>query len=302
MLDASAAGMRSIEHLGPAPGVLMACSREGEALRRPQSGPPAKVMAVVSRIPYIDEIAGYLLGDVVVNPMTSRSDDEIDRIARLLAGYDEPLCREAARQFVATDTWQVPTLIRSRTTRLGFSKEFQQNPNLRDVAPSELARWKKTSAKYDASLSAQDKEILRASEDLQFKIVKLMDEEGVRMLTGSDSVGGAWLVPGFSLHEEFDLLAKAGLSPLKILQMATLNAAAFLGKRSTMGSTESGKVADLVLLDAEPTASDHCPCSSKLSVSFCRSAHATKAIAIGMETAARTVPVTCMPAAKRCVP
>jgi imidazolonepropionase-like amidohydrolase len=59
-------------------------------------------------------------------------------------------------------------------------------------------------------------------------------------------------VAGFSLHQEFALLAQAGFSPLKILQMTTLNPAKFYGREATMGSVELGKDADLVLLDANP--------------------------------------------------
>ena len=72
------------------------------------------------------------------------------------------------------------------------------------------------------------------------------------MLAGSDESGG-WEVPGFSLHVEFDELAKVGLSPLRILQMTTCDAAEFLGRTGTMGSVGPGKGADLVLLDADPT-------------------------------------------------
>ena len=71
------------------------------------------------------------------------------------------------------------------------------------------------------------------------------------MMTGSD-FGGGWVVPGVSLHQEFDLLEKAGLTPLRILQMTTWNGAEFLKRESTMGTVEEGKDANLVLLDANP--------------------------------------------------
>jgi len=71
------------------------------------------------------------------------------------------------------------------------------------------------------------------------------------MMTGTDSAGGA-IVPGFSLHQEFALLAQDGFTPLKVLQMTTLNPARFYGREATMGSVEVGKDADLVLLDADP--------------------------------------------------
>jgi imidazolonepropionase-like amidohydrolase len=56
------------------------------------------------------------------------------------------------------------------------------------------------------------------------------------------------------LHQEFDLLAQAGLTPLEILQMTTRNGAAFL-ERPDFGRIAEGADADLVLLDANPLAS-----------------------------------------------
>jgi imidazolonepropionase-like amidohydrolase len=60
------------------------------------------------------------------------------------------------------------------------------------------------------------------------------------------------VIPGFSLHQEFDALESAGVSPLHVLQMTTSNPAEFLGKTSQMGAVEAGKNADIVLLGANP--------------------------------------------------
>ena len=56
----------------------------------------------------------------------------------------------------------------------------------------------------------------------------------VSMLAGSDSTGAGWEVPGIALHQEFEELEKARLSPLRVLQMTTLSAADFLGKTSSL--------------------------------------------------------------------
>jgi imidazolonepropionase-like amidohydrolase len=61
-----------------------------------------------------------------------------------------------------------------------------------------------------------------------------------------------WVVAGSSLHREFDELAGAGLTPLKVLQSTTRDAATFLGDDGR-GEVAVGKVADLVLLDGDPT-------------------------------------------------
>ena len=72
-------------------------------------------------------------------------------------------------------------------------------------------------------------------------------------MAGSDAGRvSVWTIPGFGLHEEFHELAGAGLSPLEILQMTTLNVAEFLNRQSSMGTVDEGKNADLVLLDGNP--------------------------------------------------
>ncbi len=69
------------------------------------------------------------------------------------------------------------------------------------------------------------------------------------MMTGTD---GSYHAPGLSMGQEFQELARAGLSPLKILQMAMRDRARFLRRTETMGSVAVGKNADLVLLSANP--------------------------------------------------
>ncbi len=75
-------------------------------------------------------------------------------------------------------------------------------------------------------------------------MTKLFSDAGVGMLAGDDAPG-IWIVPGFGLHQEFDLLAEAGLSPLKVLQSTTINGAVFLNRQATAGTVEQGKMRTL---------------------------------------------------------
>ena len=76
---------------------------------------------------------------------------------------------------------------------------------------------------------------------------------GVTLLAGTDIAADR--VPGFSLHRELDALAGAGLTPLQVLQAATLNPARVMQRTQDYGTVEPGKVADMVLLDGDPTRS-----------------------------------------------
>ena len=58
--------------------------------------------------------------------------------------------------------------------------------------------------------------------------------------------------PGFSVHDELALLVEAGLTPMEALQSATRNPARYFDRLADLGTVESGKIADLVLLDADP--------------------------------------------------
>lgn len=82
------------------------------------------------------------------------------------------------------------------------------------------------------------------------EVVRIAHESGVTMMAGTDLAAAR--LPGFHLHEELALLAQAGLSPTEALRAATLTPAKWLGQERDFGSVEEGKVADLVLLDANP--------------------------------------------------
>jgi len=71
-------------------------------------------------------------------------------------------------------------------------------------------------------------------------------------MAGTDAAPGVYIMPGFSLHDELANLVEAGFTPMEALQAATSNPAKFLGIESSLGSIEPGKIADLVLLRADP--------------------------------------------------
>lgn len=63
--------------------------------------------------------------------------------------------------------------------------------------------------------------------------------------------------PGRCLHDELALLVEAGFTPTEVLRAATLNPASFLGLSDSLGTIEVGKIADLVLLEADPIQDIH---------------------------------------------
>jgi len=99
----------------------------------------------------------------------------------------------------------------------------------------------------------QRKERIRAA----YRFIKAMSDAGVRVVTGSDT--GAELSPvpfGAATHREIEMLVEAGLTPFAAIKAATLDAARMLTRSANpnYGSVRAGKVADLVILDLDPTA------------------------------------------------
>ncbi|MEP2670148.1 MAG: amidohydrolase family protein [Cyclobacteriaceae bacterium] len=92
---------------------------------------------------------------------------------------------------------------------------------------------------------------LKAIIEPQVADIKILVENGVNMVMGTDT-GNNFIFPGYSLHEEMQLMELGGLAPLDIIKMASFNAAKMLKVLDSQGSLEAGKVADMVLLDKNP--------------------------------------------------
>jgi imidazolonepropionase-like amidohydrolase len=89
--------------------------------------------------------------------------------------------------------------------------------------------------------------------DALLRVAGAMHRAGVPLLAGSDAPNPG-VVPGIALHQELELLVRAGLTTMEALQTATRNPARYLGMADSLGTVEAGKLADLVLLDADPLA------------------------------------------------
>ncbi len=246
--DAIAHGMVSIEHLGPGLALFLNCSRDEAAIRAMIANAPAPTHTydVNAEAPQVKR--------ALVNPLLVTPPQGYMLMRRVLASYDEAKCRAFARDVAASGTWQVPTLARLEAMELGNGSQFRNDPNLRYVPAVSRTLWADAGTDFEARLTQDQKAVLADLWAAQLRMTKLFDDAGVKMLAGTD-FGGGWLVPGFSLHHEFDLLARAGVAPLRVLQMTTLDPAIFLHREATMGVVEPGHDADLVLLDADPTAS-----------------------------------------------
>uniref|UniRef100_UPI003F495692 amidohydrolase family protein n=1 Tax=Cupriavidus yeoncheonensis TaxID=1462994 RepID=UPI003F495692 len=234
--ELSAQGWRAIEHLGGTFGMMLDCSNDEAALR-------AAILTV--RPPPLG------LGGVT-NARVFDANTYEPYFRSVQSTYDDGKCRALARTFVQNGTWHVPTLIRIRTMSFGADPAYRNDPNLQYVSKAVRALWSQLASDFGTSVQPLAAAALQDFYSLQQKVNGMLRRQGVKMLTGSD-LSGVWLVPGVSLHQEFRELAASGLTPLEILQAATLNGAEFLGRQSEMGTVDEGKQANLVLLDGDPS-------------------------------------------------
>jgi hypothetical protein len=117
------------------------------------------------------------------------------------------------------------------------------------LVPPEIRRnWENW---RDAEDTREFQSILQPIIPLELENVGLLNKAGVVLLAATD-VGIPLQVPGIGLHVELVRLVEAGLTSLEALRAATLNPARVLGMTDSLGSVEPGKLADLVLLDANP--------------------------------------------------
>ena len=231
--ESSNAGWKAIEHLGSGMGILLDCAAEEDAVR-------TTLLSGQGAVP-------------PPNPPTwSANAANAPLYQRVFASYDNAKCHALAQTFAKNGTWHVPTLIRVRTQRFLNDPLYSTDPNLVYVSKATRATWQASGAGF-ASLPASAIATFNQYFSRELTLPKLMKQDGVQILAGSDTGPlGTWVIPGFSLHQEFALLAESGLSPLEILQSTTLNGAKFLHREATMGTVEEGKNADLVLLAANP--------------------------------------------------
>jgi ankyrin repeat protein len=159
------------------------------------------------------------------------------------SSYSERKAMELFARLVTNKTWVCPTLIAQHGGLYLDNDVLMQDPRLKYIPPNARKIW----TNYAGEARPDYEKLTR----MQLKIVGDMRLAGVGLLAGTDTPI-AYCFPGFALHDELELLVRAGLSPMEALRTATYNPAKFFNQLDSMGTVERGKVADLVLLDANP--------------------------------------------------
>ena len=171
----------------------------------------------------------------------------------LLTTQDQQRCESLIKLLAQNQTWQVPTLAWQRGGTFLDQRDLKHDP-LDKYVP---AYWRDVTWHRFTDEMMPDllRDPLALRQDYfahNLQIVGAMHRAGVPFMAGTDTAPGVYIVPGFSLHDELANFVEAGFTPMEALQTATSNPARFLGMEASFGAVEPGKIADLVLLSANP--------------------------------------------------
>ena len=158
--------------------------------------------------------------------------------------YDDVL-----QMFAAAGTRWVPTLAQYGGDALLLRDEPERlaNPKLRAFTPEPDIHVARVGGSWN---SVGDTE-LRGLWEEKLAAIRAAHLRGVKLQVGTDA-GAPGILFGPSLHWELEYFVEAGLAPLEVLRIATQEGAAAVGADDDLGTLEVGKLADIVLLDADP--------------------------------------------------
>ena len=176
----------------------------------------------------------------------------------LLTTSDRARCDAIIKSLAEHQVWQCPTLAWQRGGTFLDQLDWDHQPLNKYVpAPWRNVTWRRF---FDEMMPDLTKDPLARRQEYfnrNLQMVGAMHRAGVPFLAGTDAAPGIYVMPGFSLHDELANFVEAGFTPMEALQTATSLPAKFFEQETAFGSIEPGKMADLVLLAANPLADIH---------------------------------------------
>lgn len=166
-----------------------------------------------------------------------------------IEAQDSDRCNDVIATLRREQVFQTPTLTVNTvaTKRLFIDPEWQKT--FVYLPPNVQAQWAAGAERFDQSMRSSAE--AEAFTQWSYAMVKKLQDGGVKVMAGTDNPIG-FLTPGFSLHKELAFLVESGLTPMEALAAATLHPAQFMRLDDKLGTVEVGKLADLVLVDADP--------------------------------------------------
>ena len=164
-----------------------------------------------------------------------------------------PDARRLARQLADSGVWFDPTLVVLERLASLDDPAVTKAPEVALATPAAQKMWAERVAGRKSAWTEADYATAHRAFEIELAFAGEAIAAGATILVGSDAPN-PFVVPGWSLHRELELLVRAGLTPLKVLTRATSGNAAALGIAHMVGTLQPGKLADLLIVEGDPFA------------------------------------------------
>ena len=171
---------------------------------------------------------------------------------KLIATYDETTAQNTFSQLKDNNVFVVPTLHIGDVLSTLDEVNHNNDAYLKMMPSGIIATYQ---GRINGALNSSEKarQDRKALNKFFKELVKSLHDANVKLLSGSDSGAfNSYTYPGISLHKELEAMVASGISTLGALQTSAYNGANFLKKENDYGALSVGKIADIVLLNANP--------------------------------------------------
>jgi len=173
---------------------------------------------------------------------------------KLIATYDNATAQNTFQSLKDHNTYVVPTLHIGNVLSYLDVENHESDSYLTIMDKGIIKTYQ---GRINRALNASDKakKDRKALNTFFKQLTKSLNDAGVKLLAGSDSGAfNSYTYPGISLHKELEAMVSSGISTLDALQTSAYNGASFLKRDNDYGTISVGKIADFVILNANPLA------------------------------------------------
>jgi hypothetical protein len=171
----------------------------------------------------------------------------------MIQDFDSEIALDLMKLMQKNNTYWVPTLQTLKFEAFAHKESFLNNENLKYISTARKKLWWGFDIKGNKkrNLSEANKGVSTEFYEAAKKQIQMANEIGVPIMAGTD-VTDSYTFAGFSMHDELKELTESGLTNLEALQSATIIPAKFANLDENFGTIESGKNADLIILEKNP--------------------------------------------------
>jgi imidazolonepropionase-like amidohydrolase len=206
--------------------------------------------ALDSGISTVEHLDGFI---EVLQKEGTKLPEETGFFGSAIAGtVDDAKIAGLVARVKASGAWNTPTQVLLDNIYGGATiDEVAARPEMKYVPPAMLAQWKTGAGQFRGP--GFDPAAGKRFVELRRKLIRALQDGGAGLVLGADAPQ-VFNVPGFATLRELESMVAAGLTPYQALETGTRNPAIALGVPGSFGTLETGRRADLLLLDADPLA------------------------------------------------